>query len=59
MDGAKNVKFLSVLRPDGTPVTVQVRRIETDSETVKAQIEFKSAETLIARISLSCRKTAR
>jgi len=26
---------------------------------VKAQIEFKSAETLIAKISLSCRKTAR
>ena len=59
MDGAKNVKFLSVLRPDGTPVTVQVRKIEIESETVKAQIEFKSVDTPVAKISLSCRKTAR
>lgn len=54
----KNVKFLSILRPDCAPLTAEVQKIVADGDTVKAQISFSSADTAIAKISLVCRRIA-
>ncbi len=51
----KNVKFLSVLRPDMGTVSVEVQKIEINDGLVKAQVSFHTPETPIAKMSLQCR----
>ena len=58
MDTVKNVKFLSVLRPEGQTVEVRVHHLTVNEENVKAQIDFTAAEVPVARMSLLCRKIA-
>lgn len=55
----KNVKFLNILHPDGTPVNVSIKKIEETEGIVKAQIEFSIPDTPIAKMSLVCTRTAR
>ena len=50
----KNVKYLSVLHPDCTPLIVDIHKIIVDDNTVKAQIDFFFANTSIAKMSLIC-----
>ncbi len=62
----KNVKFLSILRPDGVPVTVSIRKITEEDDrsipeddsggTVSAQLEFSASGAAVAKMSLICRK---
>jgi len=54
----KNVKFLSILHPDIQPLRVEIHRLVVDGLTVNAQIVFKSIDTIIAKMSLICLKTA-
>ena len=56
---ARNVKFLSILRPDGRPVSVLVHKIALEGDSVKAQVEVSVETTLIAKMSLVCLKAAR
>ena len=55
---AKNVKYLSILRPDGVPVDVTLTRIEDTPDGLKAQIAFQKEETPVAKLSLLCRRIA-
>lgn len=62
----KNVKFLSILRPDGVPVTVSIKKITEDDApgipaddsgcVVSAQLEFGTSGAAVAKMSLICRK---
>ncbi len=56
----KNVKFLSILRPDGVPVDVAIRKIDAgdSADTVSAQMEFSASGIPVAKMSLICRKPA-
>lgn len=56
---AKSVKFLNILRPDGTPVHVDVRIQEESEEGVKAQLVFFTPENPIAKLSILCRNLAK
>lgn len=56
---ARSVKFLNILRPDGTPVHTDVRIQAESEEGVKAQITFSKAEILIAKLSILCRNLAK
>lgn len=51
----RNVKFLSVLRPEMGAVSVSVQKVEIIDGLVKAQLSFQTAETPIAKLSLQCR----
>ena len=51
----KNVKFLSVLRPEMGAVSVSVQKVEIIDGLVKAQLSFQTAENPIAKLSLQCR----
>lgn len=55
IESVKNVKFLSILHPDGASVTVEVHRIITDGDTVKAQVDFTIKDLPVAKMSLICR----
>ena len=59
LDTAKNVKFLSVLHPEGQTVDVRVHHLVQNEDTSKAQIDFATGEQPVARMSLICRKTAK
>lgn len=51
----KNVKFLSVITPDATPrLLVQLKKVETDGCTVKAQATLTAGDDAKAKISLVC-----
>ena len=51
----KNVKFLSVLRPEMGSVSVDVQKVEINDGLVKAQLAFHTLEIPIAKLSLQCR----
>ena len=51
----KNVKFVSVLRPDGAPVYVDVQDIRIEEGLVKARIDFRKSDVPVAKLSLICR----
>lgn len=51
----KNVKFLNVLRPDGSAVRVRVYKISETDDSVKAQVDVESNGLPIAKMSLTCR----
>ncbi len=51
----KNVKFLSVITPDTAPqLLVQLKKVETDAGTVKAQAVLSAGDDAKAKISLVC-----
>ena len=51
----KNVKFLNVLRPDGSMVKVKVYKISETDDSVKAQVDIESNGLPVAKMSLICR----
>lgn len=55
----KNVKFLSILRPEDGPVRVRIHKIGKEEDLVTAQIEFSRADTPVAKMSLLCQTVAR
>lgn len=60
IDTVKNVKFLSVLHPEGQTVTVRVHHLAVIENNVKAQIDFTAGEEVpVAKMSLLCRKSAK
>jgi len=59
IDTVKNVKFLSVLHPEGQTVTVRVHHLAVIEDNVKAQIDFTAGEVPVAKMSLLCRKSAK
>lgn len=59
IESVKNVKFLSILRPEGNPVRVAVHRIVHEDNTIKAQVDFTENETAVAKMSLICRIAAK
>ena len=59
ISSVKNVKFLSILHPDGAQVSVVVHRVVTDNDTVKAQVDFSIADTPVAKMSLTCQTAAK
>lgn len=59
IDTVKNVKFLSVLHPEGQTVEVRVHHMNVDGNAVKAQTDFTAGEVPVAKMSLLCRKTAK
>lgn len=64
IDTVKNVKFLSVLHPEGQTVTVRVHHLAIHhlaiiEDNVKAQIDFTAGEVPVAKMSLLCRKSAK
>lgn len=59
IDTVKNVKFLSVLHPEGQTVEVRVHHMNVDGDAVKAQTDFTAGEVPVAKMSLLCRKTAK
>ena len=59
IDTMKNVKFLSVLHPEGQTVEVRVHHMNVDGDAVKAQTDFTAGEVPVAKMSLLCRKTAK
>ena len=56
---AKSVKFLNILRPDGTPLSADVCIQADNEEGVKEQIVFSTPENLIAKLSILCRNLAK
>ena len=54
----KNVKFLSILRPDGKPVKVSVDITERSGGQVAAQVALSVLDVPIAKMSLICRTIA-
>lgn len=59
IDTVKNVKFLSVLHPEGQTVSVRVHHLAVIEDNVKAQIDFTAGEVPVAKMSLLCRKSAK
>lgn len=59
ISSVKNVKFLSILHPDCVPVFVKVHNITVADAAVKAQVDFLTADTPIAKLSLLCRTTVK
>lgn len=59
IDTVKNVKFLSVLHPEGQTVTVRVHHLAVIEDNVKAQIDFTTREVPVSKMSLLCRKSAK
>lgn len=59
IETVKNVKFLSVLHPEGQTVDVRVHRLSQNEDTSQAQIDFTVGEHAVAKMSLICRKTAK
>ncbi len=59
LSSVKNVKYLNVLHPDGTPVRVRVCKIEKNEGRVKAQVDFSISDSPIAKISLTCQTTVK
>ena len=55
----KNVKFLSILRPNCLTLSVEIHRIIIDGLNVNAHVVFSSTGVIIAKISLICQKTAK
>lgn len=55
----KNVKFLSILRPDGNQVYVRIHNIVEDEDRLKAQMDFSTLDQTVAKMSLICKKTAK
>ena len=55
VENVKNVKFLSVLRPEMGSVSVDVQKVEINDGLVKAQLAFHTPEIPIAKLSLQCR----
>ena len=51
----KNVKFINVLRPDGSNVKVKVYKISETDDSVKAQVDVESDSLPIAKMSMICR----
>ena len=55
----KNMKFLSILRPEGADVEVNLRIGSGDGGAFKAQADLSREGTPVAKMSLICRKIAR
>jgi len=52
---AKNVKYLSILRPAGARVRATISRLSEEDGEIRAQIEFIDRQTPVAKMSLQCR----
>ena len=59
IENVKNVKFLNVMRPDGSTVEVHIHNLIQDEDTAKCQIDFRIGELRIAKMSIKCRKTVK
>lgn len=55
----KNVKFLNILRPDGSQVSVRIHNVVEEEDKLKAQVDLSTNNQVVAKMSLICRKTAR
>ena len=58
VERVKNVKFHNILRPDATPVSIRIHRIERNEARISALVDFSQPDTPIAKLSLQCRTTA-
>lgn len=53
---ARNVKFLSVLSPDGNPVNVSIHHITQEPDgKIAARIDFTRGDSPVAKLSIICR----
>jgi len=52
---ARNVKFLSVLRPDSQFANVRIQKVKREDEQIKAQIEISTQVNPIAKMSIVCK----
>lgn len=52
LTAASNVKFLSVLAPEGQPVTVKLSKVSREGKEIKFQAIISSEETVYAKLSL-------
>lgn len=59
LDGVKNVKFLSVLHPEGQCVDVRVHHLVQEQDICKAQTDFSVGQQPVAKMTYTCRKTAK
>jgi len=52
---AKNVKYLSILRPENARVQARIYKITEEDRELRAQLEFTDRQTPVAKMSLICR----
>lgn len=55
----KNVKFLNILRPDGSKVFVKIHNVVEEEDKLKAQVDLRTKDQVVAKMSLICQKTAK
>ena len=57
LESVKNVKFLSVLQPDSTPVVFQYTKLEKIDDTLafKAMVQVKKQNDIIAKLSFTAK----